>query len=282
MTEWLIASQAQVQSWLWLGSFGLVAVWESFGPRRPHTSGTATAARWFNNITLTALGALLVQVCLPFAAFAFATLAQQKGWGILNRVHLPLWLSCALAVLIMDLGAYCIHRLFHAVPALWRCHKVHHSELEVDCSTAIRHHPLEFLLVAAANLALIAVIGAPPLAILIATVLGAVAAVFNHGNVAIAPPLEHILRRIVVTPDLHRVHHSVVPVESNRNFANLFPWWDHLFSTYQSQPRVAHETMELGLSEARAAKDVTLWKILLLPFRQGGTVPLEGARTARR
>jgi sterol desaturase/sphingolipid hydroxylase (fatty acid hydroxylase superfamily) len=265
MTSWLFEHQAQLQWYLWLGSFALVAVWESFKPRRQLI--TATGARWFNNIALTSLGALLAQFCLPLAAFAFAVLAEERGWGLFNQLSLPFWLSCVLAVLIMDFATYGIHRLFHVIPALWRCHKIHHTDLDVDCGTAIRHHPIEFLIAAGADLAIIGAIGAPPLAVFIAVALGAVASVFNHGNVAIPATVDRLLRRIVVTPDMHRIHHSVVTVESNRNFANLFTWWDYLFSTYQGEPRRGHEGMDLGVGEARAAADVTFWQLLAMPFR---------------
>jgi sterol desaturase/sphingolipid hydroxylase (fatty acid hydroxylase superfamily) len=266
MTSWLYEHQAQLQWYLWLGTFALVAVWESFKPRRRLI--TVTGARWFNNIALTSLGALLAQFCLPLAAFSFAVLAEERGWGLFNQLPLPFWLSCALAVLIMDFATYGIHRLFHVIPALWRCHKIHHTDLDVDCGTAIRHHPIEFLIAAGADLAIIAAIGAPPLAVFIAVALGAVASVFNHGNVAIPTTIDRLLRRIVVTPDMHRIHHSVVVAEGNRNFANLFTWWDYLFSTYQREPRRGHEGMDLGIGDARAAADVTLWQLLAMPFRR--------------
>ena len=265
MASWLLSHQAQLQSYLWLSIFALVAVWESFKPRRDLASAVGT--RWLNNIALTGLGFLLSRLCLPLVAFSFAVLAEQRGWGLLNQLSLPLWLSCALAVLVIDVGGYAIHRLFHAIPVLWRCHKIHHSELDVDCATAICHHPIESLIVGGTDLAIVWLIGAPPLAVFAAATLGAVASVFNHGNVAVPPAVDRLLRRVVVTPDMHRVHHSAIVEESNRNFAMLFPWWDYLFSTYRSEPRLGHERMELGIAEARTAEDVTLWKLLALPFR---------------
>ena len=268
MSQWLLAHHIDLQWWVWLGSFGLVAVWESFRPRRVPT--TPTASRWLSNVSLTGLSMLLATVCLPLAAITFAIVAEQKEWGLFNRLSLPLWLSCALAVLILDLSAYWVHRLFHTVPAFWRLHKVHHSELDVDCSTAVRHHPIEFLLVSGAILLVIAAIGASPLAVLISVILGTVAAVFSHGNVATPRELDKILRRIVVTPDMHRVHHSAAHRESNHNFGNLFPLWDHLFSTYQAQPRAGHENMEIGIAEIRTVEDVRLWKLLVLPFKGPG------------
>ena len=266
MTNWLFEHQAQLEWYLWLGSFALIAIWESFKPRRRLI--TATAARWFNNIALTSLGVLLAQFCLPLASFAFAGLAEERGWGLFNQLSLPLWLSCVLAVLILDFATYGIHRLFHVIPDLWRCHKIHHSDLDVDCTTAIRHHPIEFLTTAAAHLAIIGAIGAPPLAAFTAVALGAVASVFNHGNVTIPATIDRLVRRILVTPDMHRIHHSVVVAEGNRNFGNLFTWWDYLFSTYQGEPRHGHDGMDLGIGEARTAADVTVLQLLAMPFRR--------------
>jgi sterol desaturase/sphingolipid hydroxylase (fatty acid hydroxylase superfamily) len=266
MTDWLLANQAQLQTYLMLGSFGGVAIWESFAARRPFAK--PLGARWFNNLALAALGLLLIRFCVPLATFAFAMLAEQQGWGLLNRLTLPLWLSCALGVMVMDLALYAEHRLFHAVPLLWRFHRIHHSDLDVDCGTAIRHHPVETLAGLAFEIAIIWTLGIPPLAVLVAAALIAVASVFNHGNVALRPSADRLLRRLVVTPDMHRVHHSANVAESNSNFTMLLPWWDHLFSTYQRQPLLGHERMELGIAEARTAGDVTLLKLLALPFRR--------------
>jgi sterol desaturase/sphingolipid hydroxylase (fatty acid hydroxylase superfamily) len=263
MANWLLAHQAQVQSYLWLGSFVAVALWESFRPRRPLATGAA--ARWFNNIALQGAAFLLVWLCVPVAAFSFAVLAQERGWGLFNYLSLPAWLSCMLAVLMLDLGTYAVHRLFHT-RLLWRYHKVHHCDLDVDCGTAIRHHPIESVLVLGTELIIIASVGAPPLAVLIAVTLAAVAAVFNHGNVAIAARIDRLMRRFIVTPDMHRIHHSVMVHENNSNFSNLLPWWDHLFSTYRHEPQLGHESMVLGLEEARTMKDVTLWRLLAMPF----------------
>jgi sterol desaturase/sphingolipid hydroxylase (fatty acid hydroxylase superfamily) len=265
MSEWLLTHHVNLQWWVWVCSFGLVAVWESFRPRR--ALATPTPSRWLRNVSLAMLSTLLAQICLPLAAISVAIIAEQEAWGLFNRVSLPPWLSCALAVLIIDLSAYWVHRLFHSVPLFWRFHKVHHSELDVDCSTAARHHPFEFLAVSAVVLLVIATIGASPLAVLISIVLGSVAAMFNHGNLAIPVSLDRILRLILVTPDMHRVHHSAVHLESNHNFGNLFPWWDHLFLTYQAQPHAGHEAMEIGIAEICTVEEVRLWKLLLLPFR---------------
>ena len=265
MANWLLDHQAQLASYLLLGSFAGAAVWETFRPRRPFA--LPLGVRWFHQLALTALGSLVVRLCLPLAAFSLAVLAQQQGWGLFNRLPLPPWASLILGVIAIDLGSYAQHRLFHAVPLLWRVHRIHHSDLDVDCGTAIRHHPVETLVGQVFDLALIAALGLSPLAVLVALTLGGVASVFNHANIALPRPADSLLRWLIVTPDMHRIHHSAELVESNRNFANLFSGWDRLFSTYQREPRLGHVRMALGLAEARAAGDLTLWKLLALPLR---------------
>lgn len=266
MTSWLTEHHAQLQWYTFVGAFALVAAWESFKPRRRLHTGTGV--RWFNNIALASLALMLAQFCLPLAAFSAALLTEERGWGLLNHVSLPLWLSCVLTVLILDLANYGTHRLLHVIPVFWRFHKIHHTDLDVDCVTAVRHHPVESLIAAGVDVAIVISIGAPPVAVVIAVALRAAAAVFDHGNVAVPATVDRLLRRVVVTPDMHRIHHSVVVAEGNRNFGNLFTWWDHVFSTYQAQPRGGHEKLELGIAEARAAADVTLWKLLAMPFRR--------------
>jgi len=268
MANWLLAHQAELQSYLLLASFGGVAVWETFMPRRPFA--TPLGMRWFNQLALTALGSLVTRLCLPLAAFSLAVLAQREGWGLFNRLALPSWLSLMLGVIVIDLGVYAQHRLFHVVPLFWRFHQIHHSDLDVDCGTAIRHHPVETLVGQAFDLALIATLGVSPLAVLLGLALGGIASVFNHANIALPRAVDNLLRWLVVSPDMHRIHHSANVEESNRNFANLFPWWDHLFSTYRREPRLGQVQMALGLADARVASDLTLWKLLALPFRRPG------------
>jgi len=266
MVDWLLSHASQFQTYLLLGSFGAVAVWEWAASRRPFATPLGT--RWFNNVSLAALGLLLSRLCVPVAAFAFATLAEQRGWGLFNHVALPRWLSAMLGIVLLDLGSYGQHRLFHALPLLWRFHKIHHSDLDVDCGTALRHHPVETIAAIAFDLALIAVFGIAPLAVLLGATLMIVASIFNHGNVVVHPMTDRLLRNIVVTPDMHRIHHSVSAGESNRNFSNLLPWWDYVFATYQREPLLGHVRMQLGIADARTATELTLFKLLVLPFRR--------------
>lgn len=267
MVAWLLTHQAELQTYLLLGSFGCIAIWETFLPRRAFA--TPLGRRWLNNLALTVLGLLLIRLCLPLAAVAFAVFVERQGWGLFRLLHLPFWWSCGLGLLAIDLAGYAQHRLFHAVPLLWRFHRIHHSDLDVDCGTAIRHHPIETLIAVVLEIAVIAALGLPPLVVLTGALLIAIASVFNHGNVALPVGVDRPLRRIIVTPDMHRIHHSANVEESNHNFAMLFPWWDHLFASYRQGPQAGHERMELGLPEARDVGDVTLWKLLLLPLRPG-------------
>lgn len=265
MAAWLLEHQPVVQSYAWIVTFAVVALWESFQPRR--ALATAMPARWSRNLGLLGFDILVVRVGVPITGLAAALWAQQRGWGVLNLLALPFWISAVISVAALDLGNYSVHRLMHAVPALWRCHKIHHSDLDVDWSTAVRHHPFEYVIAAAANLGIVVLIGASPAAVVLAATLDFAFSLFNHGNVALPQSVERTLRFLLVTPDMHRVHHSVIRSESDRNFGNVFPWWDRLFATYQSAPAGDHRGMDLGLDEARSPAEVTLAKLLLLPFR---------------
>lgn len=264
---WLLGHQASLQFYLFVAAFAGVAVWESFAPLR--APATATPARWINNLALAGIGNAVARLCFPLLGVSFALFVAERGWGLFNLATAPAWLSFAGSILLIDLAQYGMHRAVHAWPPLWRMHKVHHAELDVDCVTAIRHHPLEVLLTSGVDLLVIATLGAPPLAVLAASILGVVTSVFNHGNVSLRPSIERALRLGVVTPDMHRIHHSTLDRECNANFSMVFPWWDRLFRTWCAAPAHEHSQMSLGLTEARTAADVTLPKLLLLPFRRG-------------
>jgi sterol desaturase/sphingolipid hydroxylase (fatty acid hydroxylase superfamily) len=265
MAEWLVAHQATLQFSAMLAAFAVVAVSESSRPRR--ALATATTARWLNNLALAAIGGVFVRVAFPVVGVGFALLASQRGWGLLNVVALPAWLSFVVALVAIDLGQYVLHRILHAVPAFWRVHKIHHCDLDVDCVTAIRHHPLEHVLASGAELLVILCLGAPPLAVLASAMLVTAASIFNHGNVVMTPGTDGWLRRFVVTPDMHRIHHSMQHDECNANFSMIFSWWDRLLGTYRDAPRLGQSQMMLGIAEVRQERQVTLWNLLALPFR---------------
>ena len=266
MIAWLLDHQSAVQFCALLGAFVAIALWETVRPLRAVT--TATSVRWINNLLLAALGGVLARLAFPLAGVAFAAYAAQHQIGLLNAIAIPSWFAIAVAVPILDAAEYAIHRALHAAPWLWRIHKIHHSELDVDCMTAVRHHPLEYLLVGALDLAVIGALGAPAAAVLIASILTVATSVFNHGNVTLAPAFERSLRRVLVTPDFHRIHHSTADDECNANYSMVFSWWDRWFGTWRDVPRIDHAMMSLGLADVRAAGDITFVKLLAMPFRR--------------
>jgi len=210
---------------------------------------------------------VLLRLVFPTAAVGFALFAARQGWGLLNAVSPPFWLALLVAVLVLDFAIYLQHVLFHAVPALWRLHRVHHADLEFDVTTGLRFHPLEILLSMAIKLAVIAALGPPALAVLIFEVLLNATSMFNHGNVRMPAGLDRVLRWLVVTPDMHRVHHSVLPHETNSNFGFNLPWWDRLLGTYRARPAAGHTGMTIGIEQFRAPRELWLDRLLLQPFR---------------
>jgi sterol desaturase/sphingolipid hydroxylase (fatty acid hydroxylase superfamily) len=268
--DWLLTHLAQMQNYLFLASFTAIALWEHAAPRFAHR--TSARARWFNNLGLMLGGTALTALVLPIARFSAATLAEEHRWGLLNLIELPKALSCVLAIAAIDAATYAVHRLDHAVPLLWRLHQVHHADLEVDCTTSFRAHPLALVWEQSMMLAVIMLIGAPPLAVALTLLLGSTLVVFNHGNIQLAPGVDRWLRWLIVTPDMHRVHHSAVHAESQRNLSAVFPWWDHLFATYQDRPGAGHENLAMGLGELRDPRSLTFGKMLILPLRRLPTV----------
>jgi len=264
------------------GVFAVIAIWELLAPRRVVT--TSKTARWFANFTIILLNTVVVPLSFPILPVGLALLAQKNGWGLWNLFHLPNWLAVTIGVILLDLVIYFQHILFHAVPALFRLHMVHHADLDFDVTTGLRFHPVEIILSTAIKLAAVVVLGPPALAVLLFEVLLNATSMFNHGNIRIPLALDRLLRLFVVTPEMHRVHHSVVIKETNSNFGFNLPWWDRLFGTYQAQPRAGHEGMTIGLSQFRNANRLTLPWVLALPFiGDPGQYPINrgGGRASR-
>ncbi len=259
--------------------FTVMAAWEFLAPRRPQAIGRGQ--RWPSNLGVVALDAAIVRVLFPTGAVALAMLAQSKGWGVLNAWGLPAWLAIPFAVIVLDLVIYLQHVLFHAVPALWRLHRMHHADLEFDVTTGARFHPIEIALSMIIKLTVVAALGAPPVAVLIFEVLLNATAMFNHSNVRLPLPLDRVLRLFVVTPDMHRVHHSVVRRETNSNFGFNLPWWDRMFGTYRDQPAAGHDGMTIGVEDLRDPAEQRLDRMLTQPFRNGdGGYPLGRSEAA--
>jgi len=225
----------------------------------------AKKGRWFNNLGIIFLSSLLLKLTIPVAATGVAAAAEAKGWGLFNLYHLSPWLTIPLSILLLDLGIYLQHLMFHAVPILWRLHMVHHADLDLDVTSGLRFHPLEILLSMGIKMAVVAALGVPVIAVLIFEITLNATAMFNHGNIYLPEKVDRLLRLLTVTPDMHRVHHSVIIRETNSNFGFNFPWWDRICGTYRDQPVAGHDKMTIGLSQFRSAEQLTLPKLILLP-----------------
>jgi sterol desaturase/sphingolipid hydroxylase (fatty acid hydroxylase superfamily) len=247
------------------GVFLLMALWELVAPRR--RLAIARLRRWPGNLGIAVLDTLIVRAFFPVAAVGVAVLGEEGDWGLLPGLGVSCWLAVGIAIVALDLAIYLQHVLFHAVPALWRLHRMHHADLDVDVSTGNRFHPIEILLSMVWKLAIVIALGAPVLAVLGFEVLLNATSMFNHGNVRFPERLDRWLRWLVVTPDMHRVHHSIVPAETNSNFGFNLPWWDRLLGTYRSAPATGQEGMTIGLEQFRDPDELRLDRMLLQPLR---------------
>ena len=273
MHDILFAYEPYIRLGAFGGVFAVMALWELIGPRRTMTIGRGW--RWPNNLGVVVANTLLVRLIFPTTAVGLALLAETRGWGLFNLMAFPAWVGVVSSVVILDLAIYLQHVLFHAVPSLWRLHRMHHADLEFDVSTGLRFHPIEILLSMIIKFTVVAALGAPALAVLIFEVLLNATSMFNHGNVRIPTGLDRMLRWIVVTPDMHRVHHSILSRETNSNFGFNLPWWDRLFGTYRAQPKAGHEAMTIGIEQFREPRELGLDRMLLQPFRDdAGRYPL--------
>ena len=232
--ENIINKEPAIRMTVFFGILIVMVVWELAAPRR--RVEIPRLVRWSNNLGLVVMDSLLVRLAFPVVAVGLAAIATENDWGLFNQFPIPGWIAVILAVLALDLAIYLQHVLFHAVPALWRLHRVHHADLEFDVTTGVRFHPLEILISMAIKLLLILALGPPAIAVLIFEVLLNGTSLFNHSNVRLPFRLDALLRLIIVTPDMHRVHHSILPSETNSNFGFNLPWWDRLLGTYLAQP----------------------------------------------
>ncbi len=242
----------------------LMGFWEIVSPRRALT--TSKSVRWLNNLALLATNTLVVRLTYATGAVGIALIAQNHRWGIFNFVSLPSWLEIVLTVLLFDLAIYLQHVLFHAVPLLWQMHRVHHADPDFDVTTGLRFHTLEIVLSLGIKATAIVLLGASPIGVLIFEIVLNVTSMFNHSNIRIPPWVDALLRFVVVTPDMHRVHHSVIPRETNSNYGFNLPWWDYLLGTYLSQPQEGLEKMRIGLTEVPTERAVWFHWLIALPF----------------
>jgi sterol desaturase/sphingolipid hydroxylase (fatty acid hydroxylase superfamily) len=274
MTQWIISNEPWIRAAFFVGVLVLLALAEWLKPRRALRLGRTP--RWGPHLALSLLNTAAVRLLLPATAVGFALFVTDHHWGALNYYTLPAWLALLFGVLVLDLAIYLQHVMFHAVPALWRLHRVHHADLDFDVTTGVRFHPLEIVLSMLIKFGVIAALGVPALAVLIFEVLLNATSMFSHSNIRLPPALDRRLRWLLVTPDMHRVHHSVARHETNSNFGFNLPWWDRLFGSYRAQPKDGHEHMTIGLADWREAPQVApLSAIILLPFRGGaGRYPI--------
>ncbi len=266
-----------------LGAFASVllamAAWEVLAPRRPQDIGRLR--RWPSNLGVVVLNTLRVRLTSPVAAIGMAALAESRGWGLFQALGAPAWMVVVASVIALDLAIYLQHVMFHAVPVLWRLHRMHHADLELDVTTGLRFHPIEIVLSVGLKLGVVAALGTPALAVLIFEVLLNATSMFNHGNVRIPLALDRYLRWLVVTPDMHRVHHSILASETNSNFGFNLPWWDRLLGTYRDQPGAGHESIIIGIEQFREARELWLDRMLLQPFRgSAGAYAITGRKIA--
>lgn len=268
MLDAILEYEPTIRLGFFLGVFGVIALWEAATPCRERN--LSRWARWPSNLGIVVLNTVALRLLFPVAAVGLAVVVADGSWGLLNQVDLPVWFEVLVAVVLLDGVIYLQHVMFHAVPALWRLHRMHHADLDYDVTTGARFHPIEIVLSMLIKLAVVVVLGASPVAVIIFEILLNATAMFNHGNIRMATAVDGVLRLFVVTPDMHRVHHSVIPGEANSNFGFSLPWWDRLFGTYRPQPEAGHQSMTIGINSFREPADQRLDRMLLQPFREGG------------
>lgn len=265
MSAWLLGAEPLIRLSFFAGVLAAMAAWEAASPRRARE--IPRLLRWSSNLGVVALNTLVVRLVFPVVAVGFAVVAQERGWGLLNIVEIPAWLAFVVALLALDLAIYLQHVMLHAVPAFWRLHRMHHADLEFDVTTGVRFHPLEILVSMGIKLGVVAALGPPAVAVLVFEVLLNATSMFNHANVRLPLGADRLLRWLVVTPDMHRVHHSIHPDETNSNFGFNLSWWDRLLGTYRDQPREGHEEMTIGIEQFRTRRDLWFDRMLVQPLR---------------
>lgn len=260
----LLSQEPVVRIAAFAGVFILMAVWEVVAPLREWQ--VRKSYRWFNNLSVVVISTVVVRVVFPAAAVGTALFVEAQGWGLFRLLEAPYWLTIVLTIIVLDFAIWAQHVFFHAVPLLWRLHRMHHADLDFDITTGLRFHPVEILLSMFIKAGVIVMLGAPAVAVLLFEVLLNATSVFNHGNVRLPKQLDRVLRWIVVTPEMHRVHHSWYPNETNSNFGFNLPWWDRIFGTYRAQPRDGHVAMTIGINLFRDPRELRLDHMLWQPF----------------
>ncbi|MEM1252702.1 MAG: sterol desaturase family protein [Cyanobacteria bacterium P01_H01_bin.21] len=271
----LLDHEAKIRFGIFFGILTIMTLWEIVAPcRRPSAPKTM---RWFSNVGLLVLGTAVLRTLFPMAAVGVAAIADEHQWGMFQSLQMPYWQTVVFSIVILDFITYLQHILFHALPALWRLHRVHHVDLDFDVTTGLRFHPLELLLSMAGKLTVVLLLGPPMIAVLLFEVILNATSMFNHGNVSLPDQIDRYLRWFIVTPDMHRIHHSIITQETNSNYGFNLPWWDYILGTYRHRPSVSHTDMTIGLAEYQ--KDLRAEQLpwmLVLPFLNHPTSAKEG------
>jgi sterol desaturase/sphingolipid hydroxylase (fatty acid hydroxylase superfamily) len=271
-SAWLLAHESVLRSALFFSLLAILGLAQALAPCR---GDAQPARRQLVNLGLIALDTALIRAVFPFLGIAFAMQLSAAGIGLFALLAWPSWLEVVLAVVALDMAIYFQHRLFHLVPWFWRAHRVHHSDTGFDVSLGVRFHPLEIAVSQLIKFAAIAILGAAPVAVLVFEMLLLGGSLFTHSDFALPARMDRALRWLIVTPNMHRVHHSTAADETNRNFGFNLSWWDRLFGSYARAPREPEASMAIGLKDFRGQADQGLMALLVQPFRTASAVASE-------
>jgi sterol desaturase/sphingolipid hydroxylase (fatty acid hydroxylase superfamily) len=262
--DWLLMNEQQIRLTFFFGILCLVAFWEILAPRRKLNQ--SKGIRWYSNLGIVVINTLLIRLVFPFVATGFAVIVAENQWGLFHQIDLPYWPVAVITFLFLDFAIYFQHFVFHHLPWMWRLHRMHHTDLDYDVTTGSRFHPIEIILSMLIKIGIVFLLGVTPEVVLIFEITLNLTAMFNHGNIYLPGFIDKYLRLLVVTPDMHRVHHSVFKSETNSNYGFNFPWWDRIFGTYLHQPQNGHLNMKIGLTIFNNPENLHLHKMLIQPF----------------
>lgn len=262
--EFIQDNQESIRLGVFISVFTLMAVLEFIVPKKARA--LPRGGRWFTNWALVIIDSVALKILVPVLAVTVAQTAADKGWGIFSFLELPFWFECVAAIIILDMLIYWQHVASHHIPMLWRFHKVHHADRDIDVTTGARFHPIEIVLSMLYKLFCIVILGPAAIAVFFFEVLLNASAMFNHSNISLPKAIDAVVRRVVVTPDMHRVHHSVIIGETNSNYGFFLSIWDRLFGSYIDQPELGHDDMVIGLQEHQDSQPASLVWSLKAPF----------------
>ncbi len=264
--QFITGNEGLVRASVFVTLFGILALSEWFRPRRPLTN--KKSARWFTNWTIVVLDSLLVRLIFPVVAVGTALWATSNGYGLFNWLNMPFLPAAIISFIVLDFAIWLSHVASHKIPIFWKIHRMHHSDVDFDVSTALRFHPIEIVLSMLFKMAIVVAIGAPAISVILFEIVLNGAAMFNHSNLKLPLPVDRVVRLIFVTPDMHRVHHSIIHNETDSNYGFNFSFWDRLFGTYTDQPSKGHDDMTIGLPEWQNKNPTRLDWTLMVPFRK--------------